>query len=78
MKKTRSKKSRDTVPQLRNRCQGNDSARQRIYSCIQIRVQATWAGGIDSLESIPGFLKRLQMRALSRYFGRVMAGKIVS
>ncbi len=25
--------------------------------------QATWGGGIDSLESIPGLLKRLQIRA---------------
>jgi hypothetical protein len=25
--------------------------------------QATWGGGIDSLESIPGLLKHLQIRA---------------
>ncbi len=31
--------------------------------CLQIRAQATLAGGIDSLESIPGLLKRLQIRA---------------
>ncbi len=32
--------------------------------CIKIPAQATWAGGIDSLESIPGLLKSLKIRAL--------------
>ncbi len=31
---------------------------------FKIPAQATEAGGIDSLESIPGLLKRLQIRAL--------------
>jgi hypothetical protein len=29
--------------------------------------QATWVSGIDSLESIPGLLKRLQIQALYYY-----------
>jgi hypothetical protein len=32
--------------------------------------QATLAGGIDSLKSIPGLLKRLQIRALGSSEGR--------
>ncbi len=30
---------------------------------LKLPTQATQAGGIDSLESIPGLLKRLQIRA---------------
>jgi hypothetical protein len=32
--------------------------------CVKILAQATKAGGLDSLGSIPGLLKRLQIRAL--------------
>ncbi len=39
----------------------------RNWVAIRAR-QATWAGGIDSLESIPGLLKRLQIRALEITF----------
>jgi hypothetical protein len=34
------------------------------HSLLKIPAQATWAGGIESLESIPELLKRLQIRAL--------------
>jgi hypothetical protein len=36
---------------------------EALHDCQPI-LQATYAVGIDSLESIPGFLKRLQIRAL--------------
>ncbi len=43
-------------------------ARNRGNSVDVPALQATWAGGIDSLESIPGLLKRLQIRALEITF----------
>ncbi len=37
----------------------------RLYKIVVPVRQASLAGGIDSLESMPGLLKRLQIRALA-------------
>jgi hypothetical protein len=78
----------------RNRFQGMNSARARIFRpfkkpknrfpawragtttlFVVPARQATWAGEIDSSESIPGLHKRLQMRALAYVAWR--AGRII-
>jgi hypothetical protein len=42
-------------------------ARNRVGKVIVTARQATWAGGIHSLESIPGLHKRLKIRAQDSY-----------
>jgi hypothetical protein len=48
------------------------SLEQSVGARIQIGIgparQATWADGINSLESIPGLLKRLQIRTLVKAY----------
>jgi hypothetical protein len=39
--------------------------------------QATYAGGMDSLESVPGLLKRLQIRALEKTRHFVVSCRII-
>jgi hypothetical protein len=51
------KETRNRFPFWRNRFHG-------LLKLLQIRAQATYAGGIDSLESTPELPKRLQIQAL--------------
>jgi hypothetical protein len=42
-----------------------------LLKCLQIRAQATLAGGVGSLESIPGLLEQLQIRAQATLDSRI-------
>ena len=49
----------------------------KLLKRLQIRAQATLDSGIGSLESIPGLLKRLQIRAPVKVFWRQPASHFI-